>query len=106
MPRIEKQRDFVMPFICGFVAGVLIMSAVAFANPVPWKLVEETHVVEAGETLEDITFEYMQKNTYGKREFYEFRSGIIELNPWLMERSIEEGDALKINYWVNNNDDE
>lgn len=70
-------------------------------------LVTETYIVQAGDTLDDISYRYMAKSSM-PRDVREFREGIIELNwddvfagrdPGL----IYPGDCLKINYWVEQN---
>ncbi len=58
-----------------------------------------TYEVEAGDTLDSIAKTYMKKNTYAPRDIKEFRQGIIELNPWLLDRNMKPGDRLEIRYW-------
>ena len=74
----------------------------------PWKdgknavLVEEVYVVQNGDTLWGIAEEYLAKNTGTRRYILEYKSGIEENNPWLLDRKgmIYPGDRLKITYWV------
>lgn len=67
-------------------------------------LVSETYTVKCGDTLWDISQQYIVKNTYGPREIREFYHGIIELNYDLfadrMPGEIHPGDKIKINYFV------
>lgn len=65
-------------------------------------LVEETYTVRPGDTLWDIAEEYTRKNTGTRRYILEYKSGIEELNPWLMERKgeIYPGDEIRVTYWV------
>ncbi len=65
-------------------------------------LVEEVYVVKPGDTLWDIAETYLQKNTGTKRYILEYKSGIEELNPWLLDRKgeIYPGDKLTLTYWV------
>lgn len=65
-------------------------------------LVEEVYVVHPGDTLWGIAEEYVRKNTGTRRYILEYRSGIEELNPWLLERHgmIYPGDEIKVTYWV------
>lgn len=65
---------------------------------VNWVLIQDIHQVMEGETLDSITRDYMKKNTYGDREFKEFREGIIELNN--LHGEVVPGQKLRINYWV------
>lgn len=65
-------------------------------------LVEETYTVCPGDTLWGIAEEYLAKNTGTRRYILEYKSGIEENNPWLLDRKgmIYPGDRLKITYWV------
>ena len=65
-------------------------------------LVEETYTVRPGDTLWDIAEEYTRKNTGTRRYILEYKSGIEELNPWLMELKgeIYPGDEIRVTYWV------
>lgn len=61
--------------------------------------VQVEYVVEKQDTLDNIVDSYILKNTYGAREHKEFKEGIYELNPWLLNKDIKSGDKLYINYW-------
>ena len=65
-------------------------------------LVEEVYVVKPGDTLWSISETYLAKNTGTRRYILEYKSGIEELNPWLLERHgmIYPGDRLTLTYWV------
>ena len=65
-------------------------------------LVEEVYVVKPGDTLWEIAETYLQKNTGTRRYILEYKAGMEENNPWLMERHgmIYPGDKLKVTYWV------
>ena len=65
-------------------------------------LVEETYVVKAGDTLWGIAERYVAKNTGTRRYILEYKSGMEELNPWLLDRKgeIYPGDKLTLTYWV------
>ena len=65
-----------------------------------WVLIHDVHYVMDGETLDEITKAYMAKNTYGPRDFKEFREGIIELNGLRGKTKLYAGQELNINYWV------
>lgn len=71
-------------------------------------LVEETYVVKAGDTLWGIAEEYLQKNNGTRRYILEYKSGIEELNPWLLERKgmIYPGDKLTLTYWVKDKEEQ
>ena len=65
-------------------------------------LVEETYVVRPGDTIWGIAEEYVAKNTGTKRYILEYKEGMYELNPWLLERKgmLYPGDKLTLTYWV------
>ena len=65
-------------------------------------LVEEVYVVKPGDTLWGISETYLRKNTGTRRYILEYKSGIEERNPWLLERHglIYPGDKLTLTYWV------
>lgn len=65
-------------------------------------LVEEVYTVKPGDTLWGIAEEYVKKNTGTRRYILEYKSGMEELNPWLLERKgmIYPGDKLTLTYWV------
>ena len=88
----------------GIVAGAAILCA-GMATQEDGKnavLVEETYVVKAGDTLWGIAEEYIAKNTGTRRYILEYKSGMEELNPWLLDRDgmLYPGDEIKVTYWV------
>ena len=89
--------------------GLLAGAAMLLSGAVnPWDdgknavLVEEVYTVKPGDSLWGIAEEYIQKNTGTRRYILEYKSGIEELNPWLLERHgmIYPGDKLTLTYWV------
>ena len=70
-------------------------------------LVEEVYVVKPGDTLWGISETYVAKNTATRRYILEYKAGMEELNPWLMERNgeIYPGDEIKVTYWVKNEEE-
>ena len=105
-------REFLKAALVGgaFVAAASLCSGVCN----PWDdgknavLVEEIYVVKSGDTLWDIAETYLRKNTGTRRYILEYKSGIEELNPWLLERHglIYPGDRLTLTYWVKGDDAE
>ena len=65
-------------------------------------LVEEVYIVRPGDTIWGIAEEYIAKNTGTRRYILEYKSGMEELNPWLLDRDgmIYPGDEIKVTYWV------
>ena len=90
------------------IGGAFVAVAALCSGAVnPWDdggavLVEEVYVVQNGDTLWGIAEEYLAKNTGTRRYILEYKSGIEELNPWLLERKgeIYPGDKITLTYWV------
>ena len=90
--------------------GAIALAAILFAGAAgePWDdgrnaaLVEEVYVVRPGDTIWGISETYLRKNTGTRRYILEYKAGMEELNPWLMERHgmIYPGDEIKVTYWV------
>ena len=90
------------------IGGAFITAATLVSGAVnPWDdgrnavLVEETYTVRPGDTLWGIAEEFCAKNTGTRRYILEYKSGIEELNPWLLERKgmIYPGDKLTLTHW-------
>ena len=91
------------------IGGAFIAAASLFSGAVnPWDdgrnavLVEEVYTVHPGDTLWGIAEEYVAKNTGTRRYILEYKSGMEELNPWLLDRKgeIYPGDEINVAYWV------
>lgn len=99
-------RDFWKHVAIGgaFVAAAALCSGACnpFDDGGDAVLVEEVYTVKQGDTLWDIAEEYTRKNTGTRRYILEYKSGIEELNPWLLERKgeIYPGDKITLTYWV------
>lgn len=90
------------------IAGAAILLAGA-CNP--WDdggavLVEEVYTVRPGDTIWGIAETYCSKNTGTRRYILEYKEGIYENNPWLVDRKglICPGDQLVLTYWVKEED--
>ena len=91
------------------IGGVFVGVAALCSGAVnPWSdgknavLVEETYIVRPGDTIWGIAEEYVAKNTGTKRYILEYKEGMYENNPWLLDRDgmIYPGDEIKVTYWV------
>lgn len=94
----------------GIVAGAAILCA-GMATQEDGKnavLVEEVYVVKPGDTIWGIAEEFCAKNTGTRRYILEYKSGMEELNPWLLDRKgeIYPGDKLTLTYWVKNKEEQ
>ena len=87
------------------IAGAAILLAGACSqqetNTAP-VLVEEVYVVKSGDTIWGIAEEFCAKNTGTRRYILEYKEGMYENNPWLLDRDgmIYPGDEIKVTYWV------
>ena len=105
LERMYRQNDkngglMTMKKVIFLLAAVMMISSTCLANP--YRLVEAEYSVQAGDSLDSIAQAYMAKNTYGPREIREFKSGIVQLNTWLLDRDVQAGDTVRVNYWINN----
>ena len=97
-----------------FIGGAfLAVAALCSGACNPWDdggavLVEEVYTVCPGDTLWGIAEEYVAKNTATRRYILEYKEGIYENNPWLVDRGglIRPGDKLTLTYWVKSEEGE
>ena len=100
-------REFLKAVLVG---GAFVAAASLFSGAVnPWDdsdkkvvLVEETYTVRPGDTIWGVAEEYCAKNTATRRYILEYKAGMEELNPWLLDRKgqIYPGDEIRVTYWV------
>ena len=84
------------------IAAILCAGAATHEDGKNAVLVEEVYVVKPGDTLWGISETYLRKNTGTRRYILEYKSGVEENNPWLLDRHgmIYPGDKLTLTYWV------
>ena len=87
---------------CALAGLAILCAGMAQEDGVNAVLVEETYTVRPGDTLWSIAEEYVAKNTGTRRYILEYKEGMEELNPWLLDRKgeIYPGDKLRLTYWV------
>jgi len=97
------------------IGGAFVAVAALCSGAVnPWDdgkeavLVEEAYTVRPGDTIWGIAEEYTEKNTGTRRYILEYKEGIYENNPWLVDRKglIRPGDELQMTYWVKGDKEE
>ena len=79
---------------------LMLLTAPCQAAEPDYLLVEASYTVQAADTLQSIAAEYMQKDTYGKREIRELIEGMRQLNEQQVNGSIHTGEVIRINYWI------
>lgn len=82
--------------------GITTLISLGAVDGKDYELVEETYIVQRGDTLWTIGEAFMAKNTYGDRYLPEFVQGIIQNNEELVQShgQVEPGQKLRITYWV------
>lgn len=83
---------------------LLVLSVPVFAA----EKIEETYIVQACDTLDSVANTFAQKaNITNEKAIKVFREGIVENNYQILQNrqahEIENGDTIKIIYWLNLN---
>ena len=105
---VTKRGDRIRTYAKAVAGAAIALAAILCAGAATHDdgqgaiLVEEVYVVKPGDTLWGISETYLRKNTGTRRYILEYKSGIEENNPWLLERHgmIYPGDRLTLTYWV------
>jgi lysM domain protein len=89
---------------CCIAGAAILCAGMATHEDAHAVLVEEVYTVRPGDTIWGIAEEYVAKNTGTRRYILEYKSGMYENNPWLLDRDgmIYPGDKLTLTYWVKN----
>ena len=87
---------------CVIAGAAILCAGMATQEDTHAVLVEEVYTVRPGDTIWGIAEEFCAKNTGTRRYILEYKSGMYENNPWLVERDgvIYPGDEIKVTYWV------
>lgn len=87
---------------CVIAGAAILCAGMATQEDTHAVLVEEVYVVRPGDTIWGIAEEFCEKNTGTRRYILEYKEGMYENNPWLVERDgmIYPGDKLTLTYWV------
>lgn len=87
---------------CCIAGAAILCAGMATQEDSHAVLVEEVYTVCPGDTIWGIAEEFCAKNTGTRRYILEYKSGMEELNPWLLERHgmIYPGDKLTLTYWI------
>lgn len=93
---------------CCIAGAAILLAGMATQEDSHAVLVEEVYTVCPGDTIWGIAEEFCAKNTGTRRYILEYKSGIEENNPWLLDRHgmIYPGDRLTLTYWVKGDDAE
>ena len=93
---------------CVLAGAAILCAGMATQEDTHAVLVEEVYTVKPGDTIWGIAEEYCAKNTGTRRYILEYKSGMEELNPWLLDRDgmIYPGDKLKVTYWVKSEEEQ
>ena len=93
---------------CCIAGAAILCAGMATQEDSHAVLVEEVYTVCPGDTIWGIAEEFCAKNTGTRRYILEYKSGMEELNPWLLERHgmIYPGDKLTMTYWVKDEEEQ
>lgn len=96
-----KKKKILWKRVVATVAGVAIAVTLLTGADDNKILVEDVYTVKAGDTLRDIAWQYLEKNTAEDKYILEFEHEILELNPELRgAQYIYPNQQIRIQYWV------
>lgn len=93
----QERRILAVAGAIALAGGALLLSGYVKEEPAK---VSTVHTVQPGDTLRGISEEYLQKETANKRYILQFEHDIEQINPWLKGHTLQPGDEITIEYYI------